>query len=83
MAELVSGGFETSVTENSQPENPIAVPSKSPRVQPENLEEIETSLRKEILSDLAKISKGNDETCRTDSQKSSVHQNAQDSDSRN
>ena len=40
MAELVSEEFEISVTENNQPENLFAGPSKSPRVQPETLEEI-------------------------------------------
>ena len=45
-AELVSGEFETSTAENDQPENLIAGPSKSPRVQPENLEETKASLRK-------------------------------------
>ena len=40
VAELVSGESETSVTENNQPENLIAEPSKSPRIQHENLEEI-------------------------------------------
>ena len=55
LAELDSGKFETSVTENIHPENLIADPRKSPRVQPESLEEIETSLRKEVMSDLAKM----------------------------
>ena len=44
VAELVPGEIETSATENNQPENLIAGPSKSPRVQPENLEEIKVSL---------------------------------------
>ena len=55
LAELVSGEFEASVAENSQPENLIAGPSKSLRVEPDNLDGIKTSLRKEIMSDLAKI----------------------------
>ena len=55
VAEPVSGEFETSVTEDNQPENLIVGPSKSPRLQPENLEEIKTCLRNEIMSDLAKI----------------------------
>ena len=55
VAEIVSGGFETSVTEDSPPENLVASSSKSPRIQPENLDEIQTSLRKEIMSDLTKI----------------------------
>ena len=40
LAELDSGKLETSVTENIQPGNLIAGPRKSPRVQPESLEEI-------------------------------------------
>ena len=53
-AELISGDFETSVTEKSPPENLVASSSKSPRMQPENLDEIKTSLRKEIMSDITK-----------------------------
>ena len=55
VAELVSGDFETSVTENSPSENPVASSSKVPRIEPESLTEIKTSLRKEIMSDLTKI----------------------------
>ena len=55
VAELVSGDFEASLAESSPPENLIASSSKSPRIQPENLNEIKTSLRKEIMSDLAKM----------------------------
>ena len=55
VAELVSGDFEASIAENTPFENLIALPSKVPRVEPENLEEIKTSLRKEIMSDLTKI----------------------------
>ena len=55
VAALVSGDFEASVTENSPPENLVARSSKSPRKQPENLNEIKTSLRKEIMSDWAKM----------------------------
>ena len=55
VAELVSGDFEASVAENSASENLIASSSKFPRVKPENLNEIKTSLRREILSDLAKM----------------------------
>ena len=54
VAELVSGDFEASIAENTPSENLIAGPSKIPRVEPENLEEIKTSLRK-IMSDLTKI----------------------------
>ena len=55
IAELVSGEFEASVAENNSSENLIAGPSKTLRIEPENLNEIKTSLRKEILSDLSKI----------------------------
>ena len=55
VAELVSGEFEASLAENNQPENLIAGPSKSPRVEPEKLDEMKTSLRKEIMSDITKI----------------------------
>ena len=83
-AELVSGEFEASVAENNQPKNVIAGPSKSPRVEPENLDEIKTSLRKEILSDLAKISAENPtemlKLFALLNKKHPVHQNEQDSD---
>ena len=55
VAELVSGDFGTSIVENNSSENLIAGPSKVPRVALENLEEIKTSLKKEIMSDLTKI----------------------------
>ena len=63
VAELVSGDFETSVTENNPPENLVASSSKSPRMQPENLGETITSFRKEIMSDLAKILAENQRKC--------------------
>ena len=53
--ELVSVDQETPLSGNNQSENPVVGTSKSPKVQTENLEEISSSLRKEILSDLAKI----------------------------
>ena len=37
------------------PESLVAGPSKSPRIQLENLDEIKTSLRKEVMSDLTKL----------------------------
>ena len=55
VAELVSGDFETSITENFPPETLVASSSKVPRIEPENLAEIKTSLRKAIMSDLTKI----------------------------
>ena len=55
VAELASGDFETSIAENSPSENLVASSSKSPRIQSENLDEIKTSLRKVIMSDLAKM----------------------------
>ena len=66
VAELVSGDFKTSVAENSPSENLIASSSKIPRVEPESLTAIKTSLRKEMMSDLPKIlaekPKGNAQT---------------------
>ena len=53
--ELVSTEMETPMTEVNQNLNPVAGSSKSPRVITENLEEIKSSLRKEIMSDLTKI----------------------------
>ena len=55
LAELASGDFETPVVENNSKENLIAGPNKNPRIEPENLEEIKTSLRREIMTDLTKI----------------------------
>ena len=55
VAELLSGEFEASVAENSSSENLIAGPSKTHRVEPENLDEIKISLRKIIMSDLTKF----------------------------
>ena len=55
VAEIVSAEFEASVAENNSSENLVAWPSKTLRVEPENLDEIKTSLRKEIMSDLTKI----------------------------
>ena len=55
VAEPVSGEFEASVVENNSPENLEAGPSKTLRAEPESLEEIKASLRKEILSELSKI----------------------------
>ena len=55
VAELVSGEFEASVAENNSSENLVAGPSKTLRVEPENLDEMKTSLRKEIMSDPTKI----------------------------
>ena len=54
-AELVSGDFEASIAENITTENLVAGPSKNPRIEPENLEEIKTSLRREIMTDLTEI----------------------------
>ena len=53
--ELVSTEVETPLPEISQNENLVAGTSKSPRVISENLEDIKTTLRKEIMSDLTKI----------------------------
>ena len=55
VAELVSGDFEASLAENNPTENLTASSSKNPRLELENLEEMKTTLRKEIMSDLTKI----------------------------
>ena len=55
IAELASGEFETAEPENIPSGDLIASYSKSPRIESENLDEIKTSLRKEILADLTKI----------------------------
>ena len=85
VAELVSGDFETSVTENFPSETLVASSSKVPRVEPEDLAEIKTSLRKEIMSDLTKILAENQKEMlkliAPLSKKQTVHMNAQDSDS--
>ena len=84
-AELVSKDFETSVTENSPSENLVASSSKIPRIEPESLTEIKTSLRKEIMSDLTKILAENQKEMlkliAPLNKKQTVHMNAQDSDS--
>ena len=53
--ELVSVDRETPLSGNNQNENPVVGTTKSPKVQTENLEEIKSTLRKEILSDLTKV----------------------------
>ena len=55
VAELVSADFETPVNENTPSEDLISGTSKTLRIEPEILDEIKTSMRKEILSDLSKI----------------------------
>ena len=55
VAELASGDFETSEAENIPSEGLIASSSKGPKTESENLDEIKTSLRKEIPADLTKI----------------------------
>ena len=85
VAELVSGDFETSVTENFPPETLVASSSKIPRIKPEGLAEIKTSLRKEITSDLTKILAENQKEMlkliAPLNKKQTVHMNVQDSDS--
>ena len=39
VAEMASGAFESSVAERNQPESLVTVPSKSPRIKLENLDE--------------------------------------------
>ena len=85
VAELLSGDLETSVAENSRYENLIASSSKIPRLEPESLTEIKTSLRKEIMSDLTKILAENQKEMlklrAPFNKKQTVHMNVQDSDS--
>ena len=54
-AEEIAPSVDTPISGNNSEESLIAGPSKSPRVQPENLDEIKTSLRKEIMSALSKF----------------------------
>ena len=51
--ELTSASFETPVIENDQVENLIADPCRTPRIQPEILDEINSTLRRAIMSDFA------------------------------
>ena len=85
VAELVSGDFETSVAENFPSENLIASSSKVPRIEPEGLAEIKTSLRKAIMSDLIKILAENQKEMpkliAPLNKKQTVRMNTQDSDS--
>ena len=52
VAELASGDFGASIAETNTTENLVAEPSKNPRIELENLEEIKTSLRREIMTDI-------------------------------
>ena len=85
IAELVSGDFEASLAENNSTENLIPSSSKNPRLELENLEEIKTTLRKEIMTDLTKILAENQKEMlkliAPASKKRSVNLNLQDSDS--
>ena len=85
VAQLFSGDFETSVTENFPPETLVTSSSKIPRIEPESLTEIKTSLRKEIMSDLTKILAENQKEMlkliAPLSKKQTIHINTQDSDS--
>ena len=53
--ELVSAETETPIAGSSQNVNPVVGTSKSPNVHTENLEEMKSALRKEIMSDLTKV----------------------------
>ena len=53
--EVVSHDLETPIAGNNQTLILVAGLSKSPRIQPQNLDEIKTSLRNEILADLTEI----------------------------
>ena len=63
VAELTSGDFEASIAERNTTENLVAGPSKNPGLEPENLEEIKTSLRREIMTDLTQILAENKRKC--------------------
>ena len=54
VAELASEEFGALTSENNQTEKYVAGPSKYPKIQPK-LDEIKTSLRREIVSDVTKI----------------------------
>ena len=85
IAELASGDFEASLAENNSTENLIPSSSKNPRLELENLEEIKTTLRKEIMTDLTKILAENQKEMlkliAPASKKRSVNPNLKDSDS--
>ena len=55
VAELVLEELEAFVNENSQLENLVAAPSKSPRNQAKKIDDMKTSLTKAIMSDLTNI----------------------------
>ena len=63
VAEFSSGEFEASTSENNLVDNLVAGPSKSPKIQPERLDEIRMSLGREIMSDLTKIPADNQRKC--------------------
>ena len=85
IAELASEDFETSLAENNSTENLMPSSSKNPRLELENLEEIKTTLRKEIMTDLTKILAENQKEMlkliAPASKKRSANPNMQDSDS--
>ena len=70
---------------NIQPENFIAGPSKTLKVEPKNLDETKTSLKQEIMSDLAKMFAENQiemlKLIAPKSKKEPIHPNNNDSDS--
>ena len=85
VAELSSGEFEASVTENSQPgNNLVAGHSKSPKILVQKLEEMKISLRNKIMTYLSKILAENQkEILRLIApiiKKPTIHQNEEDSD---
>ena len=53
--ELVSAEIETPLSGNGQNINPVAGTSKSPELHTENLEEMKSTVRSEMMSDLTKI----------------------------
>ena len=85
VAELAFVDFEASIAEDNTTENLVAGPSKTHRKEPEILEEIKTSLRWEIMTDLTKILAENQKEMlkliAPLNKKQPVSPNAQDSDS--
>ena len=85
VTELVSGEVEAFVAENIQSETLVSDPSKTLTVEPENLDEIKTPLRKKIMSDLVEMLAENQKEMvkltELLSKKQPVHPNNQDSDS--
>ena len=83
--ELVSRSLETPIAEINKPETFVADPSESHRIHPENIDEIKTSFRTEIMSDFTKVLAENQKEMLKlivpVTKKSAIHQNVEVSDS--